>query len=388
MTRRAVPPPNEIDAGHMRRALDLARRAWGQTSPNPMVGAVLVRDGAVVGEGFHARYGGPHAEAAALAAAGDAARGATAYVTLEPCAHWGKTPPCADALIAAGVARVVCAVADPHPIAAGGAARLRAAGIEVVVGVEQDPARELNAPFFHAVTTSGRPWVTLKLALSIDGAIAPPSSSAPGAGPVWLTGAESRREVHRLRAGADAVAVGLGTVIADDPSLTVRDWDSPRVAPRRVVFDRAARLPLSSALARTAGDVPVTVLADGSALERDGDGAAARVAALRAAGIDVVIASGLADGLRALRESGVRSMLVEGGAGVAAALIDGGAVDRLIIFQAPVLLGAGALGAFSRLPTRAGAAAAPRLRVVERQAFGNDLMTVYALPGSDLCSPD
>src|SRR5688500_3271295 len=210
------------DAEHMRRALVLARQGWGQTAPNPMVGAVVVRGGVVVGEGYHARYGGDHAEVAALRAAGLLARGATVFVTLEPCTHFGKTPPCADALVAAGVSRVVAATRDPSPAARAGADRLRDGGIEVVTGVEERAARELNAPFFHAFG-SDRPWVTLKLAVSIDGAITDATRTAG-----WFTGPESRREVHRLRAGSDAVAVGSGTVIADDPELTVRDFPAPR----------------------------------------------------------------------------------------------------------------------------------------------------------------
>src|SRR5688500_12992862 len=192
------------DLAYMRRALSLARRGLGQTAPNPMVGAVVVRDGEIVGEGWHARFGGPHAEPVALAAAGARARGATVYVTLEPCAHQGKTPPCTHALIAAGVARVVAATADPNPVASGGAAQLRAAGVDYQVGVSEREARELNAPFFFALG-SDRPWVTLKLATSIDGAITDHRHSS-----AWLTGPRARRAVHRLRAGSDAVAVGIG----------------------------------------------------------------------------------------------------------------------------------------------------------------------------------
>jgi diaminohydroxyphosphoribosylaminopyrimidine deaminase/5-amino-6-(5-phosphoribosylamino)uracil reductase len=191
--------------------------------------------------------------------------------------------------------------------------------------------------------------------------------------------------VHRLRAGADAVAVGLGTALADDPALTVRDWDAPRVAPRRVVFDRGARLPLDGVLARTAREVPVTVLAERAAVA-DADGAG-RVAALRDAGVDVLVADDLAGHMRGLRAAGVRAMLVEGGAGVSGNLLGHGLVDRLIIFQAPLMLGAGAVGAFSRVPPSA-ASQVGRLRVVERRTFGDDAMTVYAFPTSELCSPD
>jgi diaminohydroxyphosphoribosylaminopyrimidine deaminase/5-amino-6-(5-phosphoribosylamino)uracil reductase len=242
------------DRAFMRRALVLARRGWGRTAPNPMVGAVVVRDGAIVAEGWHAEYGGPHAEVAALEVAGERARGSTVYVTLEPCAHTGKTPPCADALITAGVSRVVCAARDPSPVAAGGAQRLEAAGIDVAFGLEEPDALELNAPFFHALT-SPRPFVTLKLATSIDGAIADASGRSR-----WLTGPAARRYVHRLRAGHDAVAVGAGTAIADDPSLTVRSGRRPRVPPTRVVFDRRGRLSPSSSLVRTAREVPTVVV--------------------------------------------------------------------------------------------------------------------------------
>src|SRR5690348_16878859 len=210
----------ENDRAYMRRALDLARRGWGQTAPNPMVGAVVVRDGQIVGEGFHARHGEEHAEIAALREAGERARGATLYVTLEPCGHYGKTPPCADAIVAAGIARVVVATEDANPEAAGGATRLRTAGIPLDIGVERTAAREQNAAFFHRFA-SDRPFITLKLATSLDGAIAS-ADRTRGAGGNFLTGPEARREVHRMRAGVDAIVVGVGTVLADDPLLTVR----------------------------------------------------------------------------------------------------------------------------------------------------------------------
>lgn len=351
----------------MRRALRLARRGWGWTAPNPMVGAVVVRDGRVVGEGWHAEFGGPHAEVAALAAAGERARGADVYVSLEPCDHHGKTPPCTQALIAAGVRRVVVATADPHPAAAGGAARLRAAGIEVATGVEAETAEELNAPFLFASRGARRPFITLKLAVSLDGGIAP----GPGQ-QQWLTGAAARRHVHRLRANADALAVGIGTALADDPQLTVRGVRKPRVAPLRLVFDPSARLPLESRLVRSARKVPVRVLADAPD--------AGRRRALEGAGVAVTTAAGIVAHLAALREDGVRHLLVEGGAGIAGALLTAGLVDRLIIFRAPVLLGTGALPAFGSVAPPADASA--RWRIVERRAFGDDEMTVYAAPGS------
>ena len=359
------------DSAFMRRALDLARLGWGQTAPNPMVGAVVVRGGVVVGEGHHARYGGDHAEVSALRSAGPLARGSSVYVTLEPCSHHGKTPPCADALVRAGVSRVVAATRDPSLDAGGGADRLRAGGVDVVVGVEERAARELNAPFFHSFQ-SDRPWVTLKLAVSVDGAITDASRTAG-----WLTGPESRREVHRLRAGSDAIAVGSGTALADDPQLTVRDAPPPRVPPRRVVFDSELRLPLSSRLVRTAREVPTIVVAT-----RPVDSASVpRAAALEAAGVRVLQADSLAAALRTLRADGVRSMLVEGGARLAGSLLAEGAVDRLIIFQAPVVLGPGSLSAFAGLPSVL-PPSPRRLEVIHRATLGEDVMTVYAFNSS------
>ena len=354
----------ETDLAHMRRALDLARRGWGQTAPNPMVGAVVARGGSVVGEGWHERWGEAHAEVNALRAAGERARGATLYVTLEPCDHHGKTPPCTGASLAAGVARVVAAIADPSPAAAGGAARLRAAGLAVDVGLFEREAWELNAPFFHALR-SARPWVTLKLALSIDGAITDRERSSG-----WVTGPEARAEVHRLRAGHDAVAVGIGTALADDPILTVRDATSPRVPPVRVVFDRRTRLPADGRLARGAAEIPVVVLA-----ERPDP---ARVAALRARGVEVLEADGPLAALAMLRAKGIRSLLVEGGAALAGTLLEHRVVDRLVIFRAPVVLGDGAVGGLSAAPSQR-LDAARRLPVLEHRAVGDDHLTVYAL---------
>ena len=356
------------DASFMRRAIELARRGRGQTAPNPMVGAVVVRDGTVVGEGYHTRYGEAHAEAAALAAAGPLARGSTVYVSLEPCAHSGKTPPCTEALIAAGVRRVVVASRDPNPVAAGGLERLRGAGIEVVEGVEEGVARELNAPFFHALESPGkhrRPWVTLKLALSLDSAIA----DAQG-GSRWITGPAARAAAHELRAGSDAVAVGIGTVLADDPLLTVRDAPAPRVPPLRVIFDRHARTPLSSRLVAGARDIPTILVVESP------DPATAR--ALEAAGVELLHADSTEAALEELARRGVRSLLVEGGARLAGALLERALVDRLIIFRGTVLLGRGAHGAFAFAPSTS-IAGAPRLRVLERRALGDDTMTIYAV---------
>lgn len=351
----------------MRRALRLARRGAGQVAPNPLVGAVVVRDGRVVGEGWHARFGEAHAEVRALAQAGAAARGATLYVTLEPCRHHGKTPPCTEAILRSGVARVVYATPDPHVAAAGGGAQLSASGVSVTAGVFAREAEELNAPFLFAARGATRPWVTAKLALSLDGALVDASR-----GRAWLTGPRARRAVHRLRAEADAVAVGIGTVLADDPRLTVRGVARPRVAPLRVVFDRGARLPLDSALVRSVREAPLVVVTDGRH--------AGAEAALQARGAEVIVAPELGAALGTLRARGVRHLLVEGGAGIASALLEAGLIDRLIIFRAPVILGAGALPAFSALPPQP-AAAAPRWRVVAHRWLGDDGMTTYARSG-------
>ncbi|MGI8546667.1 MAG: bifunctional diaminohydroxyphosphoribosylaminopyrimidine deaminase/5-amino-6-(5-phosphoribosylamino)uracil reductase RibD [Gemmatimonadaceae bacterium] len=333
----------ERDGEYMRRALSLAERGWGQTAPNPMVGAVVVRDGEIFGEGWHHRFGEAHAEVNALRAAGDRARNSTVYVTLEPCNHWGKTPPCTDAIIASGAARVVIATHDPGPNSGGGAERLRQNGIEVVNGVREGDARELNAPFFNSFV-SDRPWVTLKLALSIDGAIAD-EQRAPG----WLTNEQSRAQVHRMRANSDAIAVGAGTYLADSPELTVRGEITPRTPPLRVVFDRSGLLERNGTAIRCASEVGFIVLRDGDTLTA----------------------------LRQLRSRGVESLLVEGGSGLASELLDGDLVDRLVIFQAPIVLGRGALHAFAGAEPRT-ARAARRLRVLKRQEFGDDLMTIYA----------
>ena len=354
------------DGAVMRRALSLAERGWGQTAPNPMVGAVVVRDGIVVGEGWHTRFGAPHAEIEALRAAGDAARGATMVVTLEPCNHQGLTPPCTDALVAAGIRRVVAATADPNPLAQGGAARLREQGVEVHIGVEEAAARELNASYFHA-QASPRSFVQLKLALSLDGALTDYTRQRG-----WLTREAARREVHRLRAGADGIAVGIGTVRADDPLLTVRDVAAaPRILPARIVFDTSARLPLTSKLVQTVREQPTIVVCWAPD--------PAHAAALEHAGVTLVHAASLADALVALRDAGIRTLLVEGGAALASSFLQEALVDRLIIFRAPLILGGSALNAFAGLlPVTIGEAR--RWRVIDARRFGDDEMTVYAPP--------
>jgi diaminohydroxyphosphoribosylaminopyrimidine deaminase/5-amino-6-(5-phosphoribosylamino)uracil reductase len=356
---------DERDAEYMRRALVLAQQGWGQTAPNPMVGAVVVRDGVVVGEGCHARYGDAHAEIVALKAAGDRAQGSTMYVTLEPCNHFGKQPPCTEAILEARVRRVVIAAADPTALAGGGARHLADYGIQVEFAVQEAPALELNAPFFFAATNPTRPWVTLKLALSSDGKMNDPSGERR-----WISNELSRKEVQRLRANVDAIAVGLGTVRADDPQLTARGSISPRVPPLRVVFDRNAETPLGSTLVRTAKETPTVVFAHHPPVTR--------LAALHNAGVNVFDAEDLPAALEALYGFEVQHLLVEGGARVAREFLRQNLVDRLIIFQSPISLGAGALGPFDELPGDFREMLA-KLPVVRRAEFGEDVMSVYVL---------
>jgi diaminohydroxyphosphoribosylaminopyrimidine deaminase / 5-amino-6-(5-phosphoribosylamino)uracil reductase len=357
----------------MERALDLARRGWGRVAPNPLVGAVVLVGGSVVAEGHHAEYGGPHAEVVALQAAGERARGATLVVNLEPCAHHGKTPPCTDAIVAAGVARVVAAVADPDPEARGGAAVLRAQGVTVSIGLLAEAAAAVNAPFLFAREQAERPFVALKLATSIDGRIADAAGSSQ-----WVSGEAAREYVHWLRAGFDAIAVGGTTALKDDPRLTVRGAVSPRKPPVRVVFDRRAMLNLGVQLVSTARDVPTWVM---SSL----DAPPSSVTQLEQSGVRVFRPTTLRDGLRMLREAGIHSVLCEGGGALGARLLADGLVDRLYWVQAPVWLGEGAVPAFPGVPPQP-LATAPRWTAVERRALGSDTLLVLdrrlCLPGS------
>jgi diaminohydroxyphosphoribosylaminopyrimidine deaminase/5-amino-6-(5-phosphoribosylamino)uracil reductase len=353
------------DAEYMRRALALAQQGWGQTAPNPMVGAVVVKNSAVVGEGYHARFGEAHAEALALKAAGERARGSTMYVTLEPCNHFGKTPPCTEAILEARIQRVVIAAADPTALAGGGARHLADYGAQVDFGVEEAAALELNAPFFFAAANPTRPWVTLKLALSSDGKMNDPSGERR-----WISNELSRKEVQRLRANADAIAVGLGTVRADDPQLTARGAIRPRLQPMRVVFDRDAETALDAAVVRTARETPTVIFAHHPPV--------ARLAALHNAGVDVFEAEDLPAALQALRGFEVQHLMVEGGARVAREFVRQGLVDRLVIFQSPVTLGAGGLSPFDELSDSL-KKELQSARVVRRAEFGEDVMTEYAL---------
>jgi diaminohydroxyphosphoribosylaminopyrimidine deaminase/5-amino-6-(5-phosphoribosylamino)uracil reductase len=323
----------EPDLNFMRAALALGRRGLGTTWPNPSVGCVLVRDGRVVGRGYTGSGGRPHAEPTALSMAGEAARGATAYVTLEPCCHWGQTPPCTDALIEAGVARVVIAMLDPdNRVNSQGVARLREAGIEVDHGVLEAEANEDQAGFVLRVTRD-RPMITLKLATTLDGKIATGSGDSQ-----WITGPEARRMAHALRGRHDAVLAGVGTVVADNPELTCRIEGFRPTPVVRVIVDSHLRTPLTSKLAQTAAQVPLWLLVrDGvDPARRDafvGIGAKVIDVTAGAAGIDLI------DGLTALAQEGLTRVLVEGGGQVAASFIRADLVDRIAWFHAPAVMG-------------------------------------------------
>ncbi|MGH2956437.1 MAG: bifunctional diaminohydroxyphosphoribosylaminopyrimidine deaminase/5-amino-6-(5-phosphoribosylamino)uracil reductase RibD [Solirubrobacterales bacterium] len=329
----------ESQEAHLRRALELAEGGRGRVSPNPLVGAVIVRDDEVIGEGFHAELGGAHAERAAIEdcrARGEDPAGATLYVTLEPCAHSGRQPPCTDAILEAGLARVVYASEDPTEKASGrGPGVLRDGGVEVELasGAEASAARLLNQPF-RKLARTGRPLVTYKAAMTLDGRVAAPSGDSR-----WISTAESRELVHRWRAECDAVAVGIGTALADDPLLTARTEEAG-TQPARVVFDSAARLPVDSALVGSVDEAPLLVICSPEA-------ATARREALARAGAEVVVAPGRDRATRlraALDELGrrvIQDLLVEGGPTLAGALFDAGEIDAVRLFVAPLLVGAG-----------------------------------------------
>ncbi len=347
----------------MARALDLAWRGWGRVQPNPLVGAVVLQKGELVGEGWHPEFGDRHAEAVALAGAGERARGATMVVTLEPCAHQGKQPPCTEVIIQSGIRRVVAAMRDPNPIAAHGAEQLRAAGVEVELGPLAESAAAQNAIFLHSIERPARPYVALKLATTLDGRIADGFGRSR-----WISGPGAREYVQWLRAGFDAIAVGGRTARLDDPSLTVRGPVKPRIPPRRVVFDRAADLGPQLTLVRTSGETPTTIVVSPNA-------EAARVKRLEAAGATILRSDGVSDALHGLHQAGVRSMLVEGGGQLAGALLAAGLVDRYYWLQAPIWLGDRAVPAIAGLPARS-LDQAERWRVIERRALGEDTLLV------------
>jgi len=317
----------------MRRALDLAERGRGQTSPNPMVGAIVVSpDGTIVGDGWHERAGTPHAEIHALEQAGPRARGARLVCTLEPCCHHGRTGPCVERIVSAGIAEVIAATEDPNPqVSGGGFEYLRAHGIEVSVGAGREAARRLNAPFFTAIEKR-RPYVIAKAAVSIDGYVA----AAPGRATA-ISSPASLREVQRLRAEVDAIGVGIGTLLVDDPRLTVRDVyrDRPFI---RAIFDRRLRTPSTSRVLATLDAGPVVIFVEGAYAESRPD----RVAALEAAGARIERTDGtLAAALHRLADIGAHSLLLEGGPRIQQAACDAGMIDEVRLFVAPVALGPG-----------------------------------------------
>lgn len=310
---------------YMEQAIQLAMSADGQTGVNPLVGALLVKEGRVVGFGAHLKAGEPHAEVHAIRMAGAEANGATLYVTLEPCSHRGKTPPCADLIVESGVTRVVIAMKDPNPLVAGkGIKRLESAGIDVEVGLLEEEAKALNPAFLRSLETK-RPYVILKTATSLDGKVALDTGESK-----WVTSPEARRDVHELRATVDAILTGVGTVIADDPSFTVR-LERPTRQPRRVILDRDLHLPLSSTLARTAGDVPVLVY-----MSSDDEERRERV---KATGVELHDYISLGSVLESLYAQGVGRLLVEAGPTLVTSLLDGGFVDEWVVYQSPRVFG-------------------------------------------------
>ncbi len=358
------------DDSHMRAALSLARRSLGECVPNPAVGCVIVKDGQVIGRGRTAPGGRPHAETEALAMAGEAAKGAVAYVTLEPCAHYGQTPPCARALAEAGVARVVVAVRDPDARVNGlGIAILREAGIEITEHVLAPEAEALNAGFF-SVVQRGRPLLRLKLASTLDGRIATKAGESQ-----WISGPASRRAAQAMRGAFDAVMVGVGTVLADDPELTCRIAGYQTVLATRIILDSHLRTPLTSRLVASAPRAPVWVLHRDGADKMRGE-------ALRDAGVRVLeVASGplgvdLGDALALLARAGITRLLAEGGAMLAASLLRADLVDELAWFHAPSVMGGDGLPAAQAFGIT-DLAAMPRFKPMRQQNWGDDMLSLY-----------
>ena len=359
------------DLRMMRAALGLARRGLGNVWPNPAVGCVIVKDGRIIGRGWTQPGGRPHAETEALARAGEEARGGTAYVSLEPCCHWGKTPPCTEALIAAGISRVVGAIDDPDPRVAGsGLARLREAGLTVDTDICAAEAAELNAGFFQRVR-AGRPLVTLKLAASLDGRIAIASGESR-----WITGERARERAHLLRAEHDAVLVGSGTVLADDPQLTCRLPGLGLRSPVRIVLDGGLRIPPTTRLVTEARRAPTWIVTSSSADPK-------RQSILREAGVEVIAAEADASGrvplggaLRMLGDRGLTRLLVEGGGRLAAALLRAGLVDRLVWMGAPLLIGGDGVPAIADLGITA-LADAPSFEQVGSEVVDGNVVSYF-----------
>jgi diaminohydroxyphosphoribosylaminopyrimidine deaminase/5-amino-6-(5-phosphoribosylamino)uracil reductase len=364
----------DTDKLHLARAIDLARNGTGAVRPNPVVGAVIARDGAILGEGWHREYGGAHAEVNAIEACGmEDLGGATLYVSLEPCCHEGKTPPCTDAILQAGIKRVVVASDDPTDKASGrGLGILRDEGVEVVLATGElaASARLLNQAF-RKLARVGRPWVLFKSAMTLDGKVATRTGDSQ-----WISGEDSRGLAHRWRASVDAVVVGIGTALADDPQLTARPDGlpaEPEEQPRRVVFDSLARIPVASQLVAAAAEIPLTVVVSRAAARSDTD-------ALEAAGVQVLVATGeneparVRSGLDQLGALGVASILLEGGPHLAGAFLDAGEIDEIRLFLAPLLLG----GSAARDPLEGQGveriSEAMRALTMDCQSVGGDLL--------------
>jgi diaminohydroxyphosphoribosylaminopyrimidine deaminase/5-amino-6-(5-phosphoribosylamino)uracil reductase len=347
------------EADAMRRAIALADRGWGKVHPNPMVGAVVLRDRKIIGEGWHAEFGGVHAERAALLAAGQETRGATLVTTLEPCTHHGKQPPCVDAIIASGVVRVVIAIRDPNPEAGGGMDRLRAAGVKVVLGVEEVAARRQNIRFLRRFWPEERPFVAVKLAVTMDGMIADHRGNSQ-----WISGPEAREWVHHERAGYAAIAVGAETATMDDARLTVRGTAVPRMPPARVIFDRSGKFPNDHGIFADAATVPVYVVHQ----------PATPPSISPREGVTLIAAETLPTALAELGRRGVDAILVEGGGRLAGQLLRQELVDRIYQLQSPVWLGRGR-PAWAELGERT-LAEAIRWQTVERRPLGDDTLLV------------
>jgi len=369
MNAPATPDP-ALDRRFMQLALSLGRRGLGRTWPNPAVGAVIVKEGVIVGRGWTQPGGRPHAETEALRRAGRAARGATMYVTLEPCSHHGKTPPCADAIVKAGIARVVSAADDPNPQVAGqGYARLRENGIAVETGFCAEEAARDNAGHIRRMR-DGRPHVLLKLASSSDG-----KAGYAGRKPAGITGEAARGRVHQMRAEADAILVGIGTVLSDDPHLTCRLPGMFERSPVRVILDARLRIPVSTALIGTAHDVPVWVVCgpDASPVAED---------ILKAKGVEVLRVDArngrldLPQVLKALAARGITRLMVEGGPTVAAAFLQGDLVDEAALFIAPEPIGASGIDVLEGLPLSA-LTQSPKLKVLAAETVGPDTLQMF-----------
>lgn len=369
----------EQDQHYMRRALTLARRGWGLTNPNPLVGCVVVRDGQVLAEGWHRRYGEDHAEAMALKTM-DHAEGATLYVNLEPCNHTGKTPPCSELILEKRVRRVVYALDDPNPIAVGGAERLKAAGVQVEGGLLSEEAAELNEIFVNWVTRH-RPFVLLKYAMTLDGRIAAATGDSR-----WITGPEARRSGHELRQRCSGILVGSGTVIADDPVLSVRDWEGEKRQPLRIVLDARGRIPENAQVFQHQ-DRQKTLLVTTNQMSHD------KAQRLSAAGVEIWYGpmSGTQLNLQAvlmhLKQRGCDSVLAEGGAAIHGSLLDQHLADRICAYVAPKLIGG------SEAPGPVGGIGLPRmaqaieLKHIRLEQLGRDLM-ITGIPKYQEVSPD